>query len=241
MIEAVINVTAEPVIEFTRPTGSHDDAHGQPIAPDARRRASTRAAASSSGWRSAWPPTSSGRASATRSATPSGRSDPRCDTLDGRARRPSTSSMPSSPSGRRAGPRRRGASLLASRACPPPRPDPTRCSRAPAFVRSGFYEEVDHPSLGTYPSPGLPFRFASVDHWLHRAAPMFGEHNHDVLTRILGLSDAEIAELEAEGSSATARPGCSSAPSPTRRRSTPIIGALRRRLVRSAADLARIP
>ena len=69
-------------------------------------------------------------------------------------------------------------------------------SRHPQFVARGFYEEVDHPSLGTYPSPGFPFRFASVDHWLHTAAPLFGEHNHDVLTRILGLSDDEIAALE---------------------------------------------
>ena len=69
-------------------------------------------------------------------------------------------------------------------------------SRHPQFVARGFYEEVDHPSLGTYPSPGFPFRFASVDHWLHTAAPLFGEHNHDVLTRILGLSDDEVAALE---------------------------------------------
>ena len=69
-------------------------------------------------------------------------------------------------------------------------------SRHPQFVARGFYEEVEHPSLGTYPSPGFPFRFASVDHWLHTAAPLFGEHNHDVLTRILGLSDADIGALE---------------------------------------------
>ena len=74
--------------------------------------------------------------------------------------------------------------------------DPRVLSRHPQFVARGFYEEVDHPSLGTYPSPGFPFRFASVDHWLHTAAPLFGEHNHDVLTRILGLSDDEVTALE---------------------------------------------
>jgi crotonobetainyl-CoA:carnitine CoA-transferase CaiB-like acyl-CoA transferase len=74
--------------------------------------------------------------------------------------------------------------------------DPRVLSRHPQFVARGFYEEVDHPSLGKYPSPGFPFRFASVDHWLHTAAPLFGEHNHDVLTRILGLSDDEVAALE---------------------------------------------
>jgi crotonobetainyl-CoA:carnitine CoA-transferase CaiB-like acyl-CoA transferase len=74
--------------------------------------------------------------------------------------------------------------------------DPRVLSRHPQFVARGFYEEVDHPSLGRYPSPGFPFRFASVDRWLHTAAPRFGEHNHDVLAR-LGLSDDEITSLEA--------------------------------------------
>ncbi|HXY91536.1 MAG TPA: CoA transferase [Acidimicrobiia bacterium] len=76
--------------------------------------------------------------------------------------------------------------------------DPRVLSRHPQFVARRFYEEVDHPSLGRHASPGFPFRFASVDHWLHRAAPLFGEHNHDVLTRILGLSDADVARLEAD-------------------------------------------
>jgi crotonobetainyl-CoA:carnitine CoA-transferase CaiB-like acyl-CoA transferase len=77
--------------------------------------------------------------------------------------------------------------------------DPRILSRHPQFVARRFYEEVDHPSLGRHASPGFPFRFASVDHWLHTAAPLFGEHNHDVLTRILGLDADEVAGLEADG------------------------------------------
>jgi crotonobetainyl-CoA:carnitine CoA-transferase CaiB-like acyl-CoA transferase len=77
--------------------------------------------------------------------------------------------------------------------------DPRVISRHPQFAARGFYEEVDHPSLGRYPAPGFPFRFASVDRWLHTGAPMFGEHNHDVLTRILGHSDEDVARLEADG------------------------------------------
>jgi crotonobetainyl-CoA:carnitine CoA-transferase CaiB-like acyl-CoA transferase len=75
--------------------------------------------------------------------------------------------------------------------------DPRILSRHPQFVARRFYEEVDHPSLGRHPSPGFPFRFASVDHWLHTPAPLFGQHNHDVLSRILGLTDSEIGDLEA--------------------------------------------
>ena len=43
----------------------------------------------------------------------------------------------------------------------------------------------------------MPFRFASVDHWLRTAAPTLGQHNHEILTD-LGLSDEEIAALEAD-------------------------------------------
>jgi crotonobetainyl-CoA:carnitine CoA-transferase CaiB-like acyl-CoA transferase len=76
--------------------------------------------------------------------------------------------------------------------------DPRVISRHPQFLARGFYEEVDHASLGRHPAPGFPFRFASVDRWLHTGAPRFGEHNHDVLTRILGRTDEEVARLEDE-------------------------------------------
>ena len=45
----------------------------------------------------------------------------------------------------------------------------------------------------------MPYRFASVDRWLHRATPTLGQDNHDVLSRVLGLGDDEIATLEADG------------------------------------------
>jgi crotonobetainyl-CoA:carnitine CoA-transferase CaiB-like acyl-CoA transferase len=76
--------------------------------------------------------------------------------------------------------------------------DPRVLSRHPQMAARRFFEEVDHPSLGHHPVPGLPYRFASVDHWVHRASPTLGQDNHDVLSRILGLSDAEIAALEAD-------------------------------------------
>jgi crotonobetainyl-CoA:carnitine CoA-transferase CaiB-like acyl-CoA transferase len=77
--------------------------------------------------------------------------------------------------------------------------DPRIISRHPQFVARGFFEELDHPSLGTHPVPGMPYRFASVDRWTHRATATMGQDNHDVLTRILGLTDSEVAQLEADG------------------------------------------
>ena len=76
--------------------------------------------------------------------------------------------------------------------------DPRILSFHPQLEARGLFESVDHPELGVHPSPGLPYRFASVDHWLHRATPTLGQDNHDVLRRVLGLSDDEIAQLEAD-------------------------------------------
>ena len=83
------------------------------------------------------------------------------------------------------------------------------CPPAPAFdarrhhrsTRSSsparYYEDLDHPVIGAQAYPSLPFRYASVDRWLHTAAPMLGQHNHEILTD-LGLSAEEIAALEAD-------------------------------------------
>lgn len=64
------------------------------------------------------------------------------------------------------------------------------------MVARGFYEELDHPSIGRHPVPSLPYKFAGVPRWTQRATPTLGQDNHDVLTRVLGKSAADIAALE---------------------------------------------
>ena len=63
-----------------------------------------------------------------------------------------------------------------------------------------LFEPVAHPVTGTVDFIGAPFRHANGP-TVHnrRAAPLLGEHNRDILTRILGLTDAEVDDLEAEG------------------------------------------
>ena len=66
-------------------------------------------------------------------------------------------------------------------------------------VRSrGLFEVEHHAITGDHELPVLPFRMSSVSHWLPGAAPVLGEHNHEVL-RELGLADDEIARLEKDG------------------------------------------
>jgi crotonobetainyl-CoA:carnitine CoA-transferase CaiB-like acyl-CoA transferase len=70
-------------------------------------------------------------------------------------------------------------------------------SSHPLFQARGFFETVDHPVVGTHPVSVLPFRWSGIDRWIRSPAPLVGEHNREVLEGILGLSEAEIAELEA--------------------------------------------
>ena len=77
-----------------------------------------------------------------------------------------------------------------------PAVDARTTSEHPQYVDRGYYEYPEHPVIGVRGHPSVPFRFSGVDRWLRSAAPTLGQHNHEILTD-LGLSDAEIAELEA--------------------------------------------
>jgi crotonobetainyl-CoA:carnitine CoA-transferase CaiB-like acyl-CoA transferase len=72
-------------------------------------------------------------------------------------------------------------------------------SRNPQMASRGYFEEVEHPVVGTHPTPSLPFRYASLDRWIHRPAPTLGQHNQEILGGWLGHSAEELAALESEG------------------------------------------
>jgi crotonobetainyl-CoA:carnitine CoA-transferase CaiB-like acyl-CoA transferase len=74
--------------------------------------------------------------------------------------------------------------------------DPRSLMGHPQLLARGFYEEIDHPIVGVMPTPTLPFRFASVDHWLRTPAPTLGQHNHDILVDDLGLDEEAFVALE---------------------------------------------
>jgi crotonobetainyl-CoA:carnitine CoA-transferase CaiB-like acyl-CoA transferase len=69
----------------------------------------------------------------------------------------------------------------------------------PQFAARQFFQELDHPVVGRQRIPAMPFRFASVDRWLHRPAPTLGQHNHQVLVGDLGFTEEEFKVLEADG------------------------------------------
>jgi crotonobetainyl-CoA:carnitine CoA-transferase CaiB-like acyl-CoA transferase len=69
----------------------------------------------------------------------------------------------------------------------------------PQLLARGFYEQVDHPVVGTHPLSTVPFRFASRDAaglpWLRSRAPLLGEHSEEILRDVLGLTDADLDSL----------------------------------------------
>jgi len=69
----------------------------------------------------------------------------------------------------------------------------------PQLQERHYFETPEHPVVGAMPLPSLPFRSASTDRWLRTPAPMLGQHNEVVLCGVLGLSPAELRELEAAG------------------------------------------
>ncbi len=68
----------------------------------------------------------------------------------------------------------------------------------------GFFVPVRHPEAGTFPYPGFAWRFERTPARIFRPAPMFAEHNHEVLGGLLGLSADAVAALYDAGVTADA-------------------------------------
>jgi crotonobetainyl-CoA:carnitine CoA-transferase CaiB-like acyl-CoA transferase len=76
---------------------------------------------------------------------------------------------------------------------------PHRQTEIPQLQFRGFFEGVGHPVNERVAHSTVPIRFsAGPDRFHLQPAPLLGQHNHELLAEI-GVSEAEIAELEAEG------------------------------------------
>lgn len=76
---------------------------------------------------------------------------------------------------------------------------PHRQTELPQLTARGFFEDVGHPVNAPVPHSTLPMRLSDGPDRFHvQPAPLLGQHNHALLGQ-LGLTDPEIAELEADG------------------------------------------
>jgi crotonobetainyl-CoA:carnitine CoA-transferase CaiB-like acyl-CoA transferase len=62
-----------------------------------------------------------------------------------------------------------------------------------------FFETISHEAAGTWEIEGPHWRMSETPAHVRLPAPSFGEHNDYVFRTLLGLTDEEIARLQAEG------------------------------------------
>ena len=69
----------------------------------------------------------------------------------------------------------------------------------PQVKARGVKIELDHSAAGKLPLVASPMRFSGTPLDYRLAPPLLGEHTDEVLEKLLGKSNAEIAQLRAEG------------------------------------------
>ncbi len=68
----------------------------------------------------------------------------------------------------------------------------------PSLRTTGTVVEVDHPERGKYLTVGNPIKMSDSISEVTRS-PLLGEHTEEILTQVLGYSDAELAEIKSSG------------------------------------------
>ena len=79
---------------------------------------------------------------------------------------------------------------------------PGEATRDPRLLARGETEALEHPVYGAVEDiivGGLPIRMTGSFTGFDRAAPALGEHNAAIYGELLGLGDAELAALKADG------------------------------------------
>ena len=89
--------------------------------------------------------------------------------------------------------------------------------------------EVDHPVRGKYLTVGNPVKMSNSITEVKRS-PLLGEHTEEILSKVLGYSAKEVAEIKARAQSPRRR----SRPRPKRRRLFSYLPRLRGRSAREA-------
>ena len=63
---------------------------------------------------------------------------------------------------------------------------------------TGTVVEVDHPVRGSYLTVGNPIKLSDSKSEVVRS-PLLGEHTDEILTKVLGYNDQELAEIRDSG------------------------------------------
>lgn len=71
--------------------------------------------------------------------------------------------------------------------------------RSEQFKARDFFVEMEHPIAGRLPFPSSAFRFSKTPWQLRHPAPLLGEHNEEIYSRLLGFSGEKLAALKKGG------------------------------------------
>ena len=55
----------------------------------------------------------------------------------------------------------------------------------PHFYARNFYVPIEHPEMGVFPYPGLPWLLSGTPATIRAASPLYGEHNSLVFRDLL--------------------------------------------------------
>ncbi len=72
---------------------------------------------------------------------------------------------------------------------------PERIDQDPDVAAWGLWPTVEHPAMGEVRVDGLPIHLSETDWDIRQGAPLLGEHNEVVLTRLLGVDPADLDRL----------------------------------------------
>jgi crotonobetainyl-CoA:carnitine CoA-transferase CaiB-like acyl-CoA transferase len=66
----------------------------------------------------------------------------------------------------------------------------------PHLNARGYWVRLPHPKMHSWRQPSSSWRMVEANPQLRRHAPLFGEHNEEILCGLLGLTADDLAELE---------------------------------------------
>jgi len=69
----------------------------------------------------------------------------------------------------------------------------------PQLRARGFYVDLDHPLVGPVAHEGVVAHLSDTPGGLWNPAPLLGQHTDELLTELLGLTPAELADLHDQG------------------------------------------
>ncbi|MFN0148729.1 MAG: CaiB/BaiF CoA transferase family protein [Dehalococcoidia bacterium] len=66
----------------------------------------------------------------------------------------------------------------------------------PHLAARGYWVRLPHPRMQPWRQPSASWRLVDANPQLRQYAPLFGEHNREILGGLMGMSEGQIAELE---------------------------------------------